>query len=152
MIFSLFSDPNNDVVDPLRTWMKNLQPDVDFKEQVGYRHRLWRVKDQEVCRKVAERLADKSLFIADGHHRYETALNYRNEMVAQTGVFDPNASYNYVLMYLNSMQDPGLVMRSVHRLIRQVPQTVMNGFVDRAKEFFEPLERQSFSPSIQPRT
>ena len=136
-IFSLFSDPNNDVVDPLRTWMKNLQPDVDFKERVGYRHRLWRVKDQDVCRKVAERLADKSLFIADGHHRYETALNYRNEMVAQTGVFDPNASYNYVLMYLNSMQDPGLVMRSVHRLIRQVPQTVMNGFVDRAKEFFD---------------
>jgi uncharacterized protein (DUF1015 family) len=136
-IFSLFSDPSEDVVGPLRSWMEDLKPDVDFREQIGYRHRLWRVKDQEVCRKVAERLADKSLFIADGHHRYETALNYRNEMVAKTGVFDPAASYNYVLMYLNSMQDPGLVMRSVHRLLCQVPQDAMNGFVDRAGEFFD---------------
>jgi uncharacterized protein (DUF1015 family) len=142
-IFSLFSDPSEDVVGPLRSWMEDLKPDVDFREQIGYRHRLWRVKDQEVCRKVAERLADKSLFIADGHHRYETALNYRNEMVAKTGVFDPAASYNYVLMYLNSMQDPGLVMRSVHRLLCQVPQDAMNGFVDRAGEFFEVREHRA---------
>jgi uncharacterized protein (DUF1015 family) len=136
-IFSLFSDPNEDVVGPLRSWMKDLKPALDFREKVGYRHRMWRVMDQEVCKIVSEGLADKSLFIADGHHRYETALNFRNEMVAKTGAFDPNAPYNYVLMYLNSMQDPGLVLRSVHRLLSKVPQAAMEGFVERANAFFD---------------
>jgi uncharacterized protein (DUF1015 family) len=136
-IFSLFSDPDGGVVGVLRAWMEGVEPDIDFKEHVGYRHRLWRVKDEGTCRKISEELADRPLFIADGHHRYETALNYRNRIVAKTGVFDPNAPYNFVMMYLNSMQDPGLVMRSVHRLLCQVPQDVMDQFVDRARAFFD---------------
>jgi uncharacterized protein (DUF1015 family) len=136
-IFSLFSDPDQSVVGPLRFWMQGVAPDIDFEEHVGYRHRLWRVRDETVWRSVADNLADKPLFIADGHHRYETALNFRNQMVAKTGVFDPNAPYNFVMMYLNSMQDPGLLLRPVHRLLCRVDQAAMDAFVDRAKECFD---------------
>ena len=136
-IFSLFSDPNEEIAGILRSSMNGVAPDVDFREVIGYRHRLWRVTDPEIHRAVAEKLAGKRLYIADGHHRYETALNYRNQIVSKKQTFDPGAPYNFVMMYLSTMQDPGLMMRSVHRMLCQVPQSAMDGFAEKARIFFD---------------
>ena len=136
-IFSLFSDPDEGIVGLLQSCMGKVDPDIDFREVIGYRHRLWRVTDPEIHREVREKLAGKPLYIADGHHRYETALNYRDQIVSKTGRFDPGAPYNFVMMYLNSMQDPGLMMRSVHRMLCQVPQSAMDGFAEKAGHFFD---------------
>jgi uncharacterized protein (DUF1015 family) len=136
-IFSLFSDPDEEIVSLLRSSKEGVEPDVDFMEVVGYHHRLWRVTDPKVHRQVREKLAGKPLYIADGHHRYETALNYRNQIVSEKGTFDPEAPYNYVMMYLSSMQDPGVIMRSVHRMLCQVPRSAMDGFAEKAAAFFD---------------
>lgn len=136
-VFSLFSDPKEQVMGPLRSWTNDVRPDMDFKEITGYHHRLWRVKDGKLHSRIADELSSRHLFIADGHHRYETALNYRNIMAARLGGLEPNSGYNYVMMYLSSMQDPGMVMRPVHRLLCHIRPTAMDEFVKRAAAFFD---------------
>jgi uncharacterized protein (DUF1015 family) len=135
-IFSLFSDADREVSRLLKGAIKGTDPDIDFREVIGYRHRLWRVTDPDTHRAISERLAPKALFIADGHHRYETALKYRDGMVSRRGSFDPEAPYNFVMMYLSSMQDPGLTLRPVHRMLREVSQIAMEGFAEKAGMFF----------------
>ncbi|MBW2109071.1 MAG: DUF1015 domain-containing protein [Deltaproteobacteria bacterium] len=149
-IFSLFPDPDERVARALRSGIEGQAPDLDFKEAVGYRHRLWRVTDPELQGQISRGLAQHPLFIADGHHRYETALNFRDDMARRLGTRDPEASYHYVMMYLCSLKDPGLVMRSVHRLLRRLPREAMEHFVDRAGRFFdiESLETESEDPSM----
>jgi len=136
-IFSLFSDAGGDVMAPLREWTKRFDPDLIVQEPVGNRHRLWRVKDPDFCVETADKLGSRQLYIADGHHRYETALNFRNEIVAQKGHLDPSAPCNYVMMYLSSIQDPGLAIRPVHRLLRSVPQSAIDGFAQKANAYFD---------------
>ncbi len=135
-IFTLFSDPAEEIVGPLRACVQGAEPDLDFVEVIGYRHRLWRLTDQEIHKEISRQLAGKRLYIADGHHRYETALNYRNKMVATNGGLDPDDPCNFVMMYLTSMQDPGLILRSVHRMLCHVPQVDMDSFAEKAKTFF----------------
>ena len=80
---------------------------------------MWPVTDVKVIADVAALMDDKPLFIADGHHRYETACNYR-DLVAQQGAFDANHPANFVLTQCVSMNDPGLLVLPTHRLFRGV--------------------------------
>ncbi len=136
-VFSVFSDPVGDIVGSLKAGIEGVEPDLEFDEFTGYRHRLWRVKDKRIQTEVAEKLSDKPLFIADGHHRYETALAYRNHVMSQAGSFDREDPCNFIMMYLSSMQDPGLEMRPVHRLVCDVSGHALEGFEDRARAYFD---------------
>ncbi|MDY6838508.1 MAG: DUF1015 domain-containing protein [Thermodesulfobacteriota bacterium] len=136
-VFSLFSDPDEEIMGLLRSTAEEMEPDADFTEVIGYRHRLWRVTDPKIHQGVSEKLAQKPLYIADGHHRYETALIYRRQMESQKGGPDARAPYNSVMMYLTSMQDPGLIMRSVHRMLCQVSRNAMDRFAEKAGAFFD---------------
>ncbi|MGE0822616.1 MAG: DUF1015 domain-containing protein [Candidatus Binatia bacterium] len=82
-------------------------------------HSLWRTTDQAVIAAVVEGLARETLIIADGHHRYETALRYRQERAAQ-GRTTGTEAYNYVLAYLTNAYDEGVVILPTHRLLRDV--------------------------------
>jgi len=100
--------------------------------------RFWAVTDPEVIAAVVEEMASKrNLIIADGHHRYETALNYRDEMRTVHPGAPPNAGFNYRMVTLVSMDDPGLVILPTHRLVHSYDQ--MNGqeALKRAKEYFD---------------
>lgn len=100
--------------------MLESQPWVDVTDEAGERHRLWRIADPARIDEIARALRESSISIADGHHRYETALAYRDELQAQ-GSRDPEAPHNFVLMYLASMGDPGLVILPTHRLLHRLP-------------------------------
>ncbi len=136
-VFSVFSDPDDEVNGLLRTWMEGVQPDLDFKEVAGYRHRLWRILDKHIHGEIEQMFANKPLYIADGHHRYETALNYRNEIMSRKDQFDSSAACNFVMMYLSSTQDPGLIIRPVHRMLSHAPEGALNSFVQKARDFFD---------------
>ncbi len=86
-------------------------------EETGERHRVWRVADAATVGELTAALRDTKVFIADGHHRYETALAYRDERHA-AGDTDADDPHNFMLMYLCSMDDPGLVVLPTHRLWR----------------------------------
>ena len=95
-------------------------PDVEVAGDGGARDRLWRLDDPAVLDAVAARVAPHEVFIADGHHRYETALRYRAEQRADAGSRAPAegaAPYDYVLAYLTTMEDSGLVIFPTHRVL-----------------------------------
>jgi uncharacterized protein (DUF1015 family) len=136
-IFSLFADPPNETSELLRDAIQAVSPDQDFEDSQGFRHRLWRVTDPEVQKQIAERLADRSVYIADGHHRYGTALTYRNKIKAQNPALNSDDPCKFVMMYLTSMHDPGLHVRPVHRVIRRIDEGPVKSFLDKAKLQFD---------------
>ena len=118
-------------------------PWTDFSDAAGVRHRLWRATDPQLQRELERLLADRTVYIADGHHRYETALRYRDEMRAQTGKtygdqpFDgaPDRPFDYVLAYLVNMEEPGLVVLPTHRMLRELPLPA-HTFLERLRSIF----------------
>ena len=135
-IFSLFSDPRNEIFERLRAAIQPLPPDLDFEDLKGYRHRLWRVTDHKIHKKMGQRLADCPVYIADGHHRYWTALQYRDRMKSRKSTLAPDDPCNFVMMCLTSMQDPGLTLRPVHRIVCAVKKRAVEDFLDKARAYF----------------
>lgn len=136
-VFSLFSDPGEKVFGTLRDSIERIEPDTRFKDLEGCGHRLWRLQDPQLHREIGEMLAATHLYIADGHHRYETALKYRNQVMSKQGTFGPDDPCNFVMMSLTSLNDPGLLIRPVHRLLCNVEQQAMNDFSNRASACFD---------------
>lgn len=135
-IFSVFSDPHDEVFGSVRHCMETVGADFDFFDSSGCRHRMWRITQDAVHADVARKLADKPLYIADGHHRYETALNYRDAVASRTGGHGNGGAADFVMMYLSSMQDPGLIIRPVHRMLSGVSESVLERFYQEAEDFF----------------
>ena len=117
-IFGLFSDPKDEVLSVLRKG-KAASPDFAATDDLGIRHRVWIVADPAAQRETAARMADKKVFIADGHHRYETALAFREEMRKRHGIREGAAS-EHVLMFLCNMDDEGIVILPTHRGIHSL--------------------------------
>jgi uncharacterized protein (DUF1015 family) len=138
-IFALYPDDENRVIEELYA-ARDPEPIQDFSGPMGLPQRVFRVTDVEVCRRVQELMADKTIFIADGHHRYETALNYRNYMRELHPEAGPEASFNYTLTYLCSMNDPGLTVFACHRMLPHLDGFAAKDFLSLAEPYFEAKE------------
>lgn len=136
-IFSLYSDGEDHILDTLKKAIFNKDADHSFIDNKGQKHKLWRITDNFVHRYVSEALKDKHIFIADGHHRYETALNYRNWLSSANPDFNGNHPANYVMMYLCSMEDPGLVILPAHRMLNNVSPASRDLLIKKSKDYFE---------------
>ena len=112
-IFMVYSDPADEISAVLR---QDGPPTVEVRDEYGVLHRMWRVSDPPTIAAVQKKMADKKLIIADGHHRYETALNYRNEMRQQSNG-NPQAPTEQVMMTFVNMDAPGLVILPTHRVV-----------------------------------
>ena len=91
-------------------------PLFEVNDQSGNTHRLWRLAEKELIRGLHNAFLGQALYIADGHHRYTTALKYRNDMRATFGM-DPSMPYNYIMTYLVDAEDPGLMVLPTHRIV-----------------------------------
>lgn len=135
-IFMLYSDPAREVEAALKTAEEG-PPLYEFKDEEGDEHKVWRVADERAIARVAAALSDKRLYIADGHHRYETALNRREELIAERGGLPPDDPHNFCLGYLVNMEDrEGLLILAAHRLVsgRKLDEAA---FLERARVIFE---------------
>lgn len=113
-VFALYEKDGENLERDFKEIKQTTPPEIDITDEVGERHRLWVITNPSLLAKATSVLSDKVLFIADGHHRYETALTfYRN-----AGEKLPGASY--VLMYLVSTSDPGLVILPTHRIVHNL--------------------------------
>lgn len=132
-IFSLFHDPGNAagaVLDPITEG----EPFATVVDADGIADRLWRVADAETIKAVQDALADQELLIADGHHRYETARVYAEEIGGE-------GDHNYVLQFLVSMEDPGMVILPTHRLLTDLKTSEKHeGIATTLREHFD-IER-----------
>jgi uncharacterized protein (DUF1015 family) len=132
-IFGLFEDPEGTVLHALELAIADSPPDLQVTIN-GDQHQLWRIEQQEVIASVQEFLRPQPIWIADGHHRYETALAYRDERRAAEGHSHGLREYDYILIGLVSFNDPGLVVLPTHRLVRNIP-------AGRLEELYLLLER-----------
>jgi uncharacterized protein (DUF1015 family) len=117
-IFCLFSRPGWSLAQTCAPVL-SLPPLVDVVDDGETVHRLWRITDAPLLAEIAQQLEKETLIIADGHHRYETALRYRQEVATQ-GQTNGEESFNYVLAYLTNAQDEGLVILPTHRLLQGI--------------------------------
>ncbi len=137
-IFALYPDEDNEVQEVLNA--ARTAPEADFVDPQGLLQKLWRVDDEAACRRVQELMSEKVIFIADGHHRYETALSYRDYMRDRHPERGEMASFNFVLVYLCSMGDPGLTVFPCHRLLPHLEGFDARDFLALAQPWFEVQE------------
>jgi uncharacterized protein (DUF1015 family) len=135
-IFMLYSDPKDEIGALLKKRTEE-DPDTSLLDEYETLHRLWRIHDAALIQAVQQRMRDKKLLIADGHHRYETALAYRNERRAESGGADPNAPYEFVMMTLVPMESRGLVILPTHRIVHGLPTFDRERMLEAAGQFFE---------------
>jgi uncharacterized protein (DUF1015 family) len=119
-IFALYPDPANAVTQPLRDVCR-CEPISQTVDGEGVVHRLFSCARTECVRSVVAGMADKPLFIADGHHRYETALAYRQELEAAGEKIGPDHPAASTLMLCVSMHHPGLAVLPTHRILHGLP-------------------------------
>jgi uncharacterized protein (DUF1015 family) len=134
-IFGLYPDAKNEIQNGLERAVQGKTP-LEALDHLGVVHRMWPVTDLGALSAVTSAFSAKPLFIADGHHRYETACNYRDEL-ATAGKLDPGHPANFVLMMSIAMSDPGLLVLPTHRLFRGVPALSSAELVARLGESFQ---------------
>ncbi len=134
-VFALYPDSQGRVHNALAMG-KHGAPAISFTDFTGMNHRVWPISEQSILTEVRALLLDKPIFIADGHHRYETALKYRDCLRERYGSGKPNASYEFLMVYLTDMNEPGLTILPTHRLLRNLGQLDCEKLIERAKSCF----------------
>ena len=120
-IFGLYPDPESAAQELLEAVVQGATP-IEATDHLGVVHRLWPVSDLQTINSLIEIMGPKATYIADGHHRYETACNYRDELIATQGELPREHPANYVLMMMVGMNDPGMLVLPTHRLFRGFPE------------------------------
>ena len=144
-LFMIFSDPAGQV-DRLLEQVARSQPPQEVTDEFGDIHRLWVATDTATVKRFQELMADKRLIIADGHHRYETALAYRDECRSRLrqgsggqahGGYNLEAPYERVMMTFVNMEQPGVTILPTHRVVANLPGFDFNAFREKASVFFD---------------
>lgn len=138
-ILSLYTDPDMTINEAFLEKHQDT-PLLDTVDNDGVRHRFYRVTDSEALNLAIQVLSEKKLLIADGHHRYVTALAYKKEMEKGGGQASEQAPYNYIMMYFTNTEDEGLTILPSHRLIHSLPGFDVESFFSGVRESFNVTE------------
>ena len=131
-VFLIYSDPEN-VTTNLFAEITKAQPMMEVEDSFGVKHAVWRIADPQKIRLVQEALEGKVLVITDGHHRYESALAYRDERRRQEA-WTEDSAFNFHMSYMVPVQDEGLVVLPTHRLLKEFELT--SNTLQALKRFF----------------
>jgi len=134
-IHGLYDDENEQVHDVYAAFM-NEPPEQEITDADGTVHRTWTLDDPAAIAQIVGLIADTSVFIADGHHRYETARAYKAEVI-ESGVSDPEGPHQHVMMYLTSMTHPGLTILPAHRMVKGLSDLDVAGVLDVLDPYFD---------------
>ena len=126
-LFMLYDDSSRAIDGLLQEIARKSMP-LELRDEFDVLHRLWQVSDSALVRRIQATMAEKKLVIADGHHRYETALNFRNECRAKSGKIDPLAAHEFAMMTFINARTKGLTILPTHRLLRNLPNFKFEGF------------------------
>lgn len=146
-IYSLYMDEGH-VTRPKIDDLSAKTPDIEMTDENGVIHRLWIVDDEAAINSICGDFASRKLYIADGHHRYETALNFRNHL-REKGLAKEGDAADYAMMVLVDMEHEGLVVFPTHRLVRDLPQFNSAELCEKAAEFFD-IEKGTGIEKITP--
>lgn len=142
-IYSLYMDGGKNTLGKIDSLSKS-EPDIQLQDNDNVTHRMWIIKDEKAIADICSDFADRKLYIADGHHRYETALNYRNYLREQ-GLAKEGDACDYQMMMLVDMEHPGLVVFPTHRLVRNLDSFNTERVIDGCKEYFDVTEHSDIN-------
>ena len=138
-IYALYIDEKRDAAKRIDALSAGA-PDVELTDQGGVIHRLWTVTDKAAIAALCGDLADNKLYIADGHHRYETALNFRDDC-RKKGISKEGDDVDYVMMMLTDMNHEGLVVFPTHRQVRDLEHFDAAAAMKACEPYFELTEK-----------
>ena len=128
-VFGLYPDPINEVLAAAEAGIRDRTP-LEATDHLGVVNRLWPVMDERTATAVQGLMADRSIFIADGHHRYETGVKFRDDLAAKGALSGPEDPANFTMMMLVGMSDPGLLILPTHRLVSGFPGLTIDTLAD----------------------
>ena len=120
-VFLIYSDPEKVTIDFFAEITKT-KPTLEVESSFGVKHAIWRVTDSQKLKLMQKAMENKKLVITDGHHRYESALAYRDEKL-KNGKWTQDTAFNFHMCYMVPVQDEGLVVLPTHRLLRECELT-----------------------------
>jgi uncharacterized protein (DUF1015 family) len=123
-IFGLYSEPERSIDNALAAAAHGREPDIEVQDNDGVCHRLWVIDDAAICALIEKKMTEQKVYIADGHHRYETCSLFAAEMAAK-GV----TGCDYMMIALVNLYDPGLVVLPTHRLVKNLKDFVPDQFL-----------------------
>src|SRR5919106_1270406 len=117
-IFALYAQPKPTINRALAQHVEGATPFIEVKPSSGEECRLWRVTDAALIDRVQQEMKDQTLLIADGHHRYEATLSYRDQMRNERAQWNGREAFNYIMTYFANMNDENVVILPTHRFVR----------------------------------
>lgn len=142
-IYSLYMDKEHSTLNTIDR-LSNCKADIELTDAENVTHRMWIVTDENEIGKISADFTNRCLYIADGHHRYETALNYRNYL-RENGLAKEGDACDYQMMMLVDMEHPGLVVFPTHRLLRDLKDFDAQKALASCKEYFDITEFEGIS-------
>lgn len=139
-IYALYMDAEHTTLETIDK-LSARDADAEFTDDDRITHRIWIVTDEAVIAKLCADFTDRKLYIADGHHRYETALNYR-DYCRENGISKEGDAQDFQMIYLVDMGHPGLVVFPTHRLVRDLPGFDKNLVLEGCRDLFD-IEKYS---------
>lgn len=137
LIFSLYSAPPNSITGIIEDRIRNTPPRIDIMDENKVRHRLWVISDRETIEMVQKEMENNRVYIADGHHRYEASLKYRDEQREElSGTENTLRPYDFVMMYFANMNEPGLTILPTHRVLYNIPSSILDNFERQLERYF----------------
>jgi uncharacterized protein (DUF1015 family) len=146
-ILALFEDQGRQVSSLLAA-QEPSQPLINLSSATGENHDVWAITGPEVINQICSSLAHQPLYIADGHHRYESALTYQRERHACSLSASEGEAFNFVMMTLVDFSDPGLIILPPHRLIRGMSKSTLDGLMAKLGSLFEVEELPLSMPNV----
>ena len=145
-ILTMYQDKRRELASLLEQQV-SLPPVMDIVLPEGDRHVIRAIIDPAVVQQITKYFANQVLYIADGHHRYTSALAYQREKMSTPGA-TPDDPFNFVMMTLVDFEDPGMVILAPHRALRNLPQSVFNGFEEKLKTYFDVTRLPLDTPDV----
>jgi len=142
-IFSLYVDEDEKIPRMIKKNIKR-KPIAEVRDIFGIHNKLWKITGKAVINKIIKEMANKQVFIADGHHRYEASLKYRNEMRTKAQKSTGDEAYNFIMMYFANTLDKGLIIMPIHRLVLNLNLKEKINLENRLTDYFD-IEDIKFS-------
>jgi uncharacterized protein (DUF1015 family) len=135
-IFGLYSDPKNKINTHLEKYATENPPIIQLIDDKEIEHSLWIISQPELINTICKEMVEKQLIIADGHHRYESALAYQRESHISKSNRNLEGPSDYIMMYLSNLDDQGLTVLPIHRMLRNKREFAWSHFEKRVEQYF----------------
>lgn len=136
-IFLLYRDDQDTVSQAIERARQEAELGAEMRDDANFLHRIWIIKNKEAIQRIQEAMADRVLIIADGHHRYETSLNYQKEVLEKMKKAKGGEPFNYIMMTLFRLEDPGVIILPTYRLVKGLDKLSDEGLKNLLLPYFE---------------